>query len=278
MTLLDTIEGAFRSRGPAFVRHGLRLGFRAWKLTSRTTPGSGMAFLSLGRSGTTVVGAMLGRNPGVWWDGEPLHREVENAWDRRVLGCASPSMDAVARSLALVPTCRYVASFKPWQLIQHSGSIDAGLAALEAMGMGRFLVFERRNLVRYLLSVRLGQASKVWHVRAGEVPKRRQVPLVVAPPGRPGLVAQLDRHARYYAELREALAHREAHWLTYEDHVLRDPQEAYRLACEALGVPAAQPRVPLGRTNPYSTREVLANFDEVAEALAGTPYLEMLDA
>ena len=65
--------------------------------------------------------------------------------------------------------------------------------------------------------------------------------------------------------------------LSYEDDIAEDPRAAYARVCTWLGLEVVPAEPDLRRTNPRALREVISNWDEVANGLAGTPYAWMLE-
>jgi hypothetical protein len=90
------------------------------------------------------------------------------------------------------------------------------------------------------------------------------------------LVAFLEGFDRFHAALDDVLGD-EALRLTYETDILDDPRQAYLATCRWLDEVPAPVVVRFARTTPFPLRDVIENFDEVAEALHGTPWAWMLD-
>ncbi|MCX6973238.1 MAG: hypothetical protein NTZ94_02865, partial [Verrucomicrobia bacterium] len=62
-----------------------------------------------------------------------------------------------------------------------------------------------------------------------------------------------------------------------ENDIENDPLKAYSKICEFIGVKATKPTISLSKTTPFSIRDLIENFDEVASCLANTPYEWMLE-
>ena len=64
--------------------------------------------------------------------------------------------------------------------------------------------------------------------------------------------------------------------LRYEEDILSQPLEAYRRACEFLGLKPHDVSVRYVKTTPFPTVDVIANYWEVEAALRGTEFEWML--
>lgn len=91
------------------------------------------------------------------------------------------------------------------------------------------------------------------------------------------LLEFFEKYETMFALLEELLARERTLELVYEDDLLEDPQRGYRKVCEFLNLAREQPTVNFVRGTPFSAREIVVNFEDVAHALRDTPYAWMLD-
>lgn len=91
------------------------------------------------------------------------------------------------------------------------------------------------------------------------------------------LLHHLERFDHSMSEIQQHFKSLNILELTFEDDVLTDPKRGYQKICKFLGLPAQNSKVRLSRTTPFPLSEIIENFSEVQECLAGTDYAWMLD-
>ena len=226
-----------------------------------------------GRSGSTVLGGMLDQHPHVYWD-----REVFNRSLRRPSSLDDP-FRFLARRMARAGSSYYGFEMKPIHLKTLHIVIDDFLRALEELRFTHFIVLERRNYLRRLLSGMIADKSNVYHRTPKDPVSHAQVHIDVACVGDSEipLLDLLNTYEEFYVSLRNSLTEKKTLWLTYEDDILDDPVVAYDKALRFLELEAADPpQIWYGRTNPFHVKELVSNFDEVENALRGTRFSWML--
>lgn len=252
----------------------------------------GLGLLHVGRCGSTVVGDMLARTPGICWDDEPLNPGLARRLPRRLCGLAEPSLASVRRAHHQAGADLYGGAFLILQL-RRAGHPDvpSALAALEEHGVGSFVVLERRNLLRVSISHLVAQVRDRWHLVGDDAaPKPQRVRVEVAAgegsgapsahslPGGSPLPDFLEDLAGFYRGLRRALASQTHLWLVYEDDVAEDPGQAYGKICEFAGLEPRAVAPRHRRITPQPLCELVENWDEVCAALAGTDFAWMLES
>jgi len=230
-----------------------------------------------GRCGSTVLGYLLHQHPRIYWDGEALqyHRASER-WLRRLQGVRGEhARQDLAVLMRFARGRTYVVSAKgpsgyasPRELVEN----------LSGLGFGHFVVLERRNVLRRVVSSAVGIQHKVWARPRGRTARLRRVRVPLTFASGESLEDRIRSLQGWYADMRRALADCDTLELAYEDHVEQDPREAYRAVCAFLGFDAAPVRVRYQRLNPFTLPEIVANFDEVSSALRGTEFEWMLTA
>jgi len=90
------------------------------------------------------------------------------------------------------------------------------------------------------------------------------------------LIQHLRDSRDTFALLEECLRGRSVLRLSYEDDIAGGPERAYRRVCEFLGLQPSEVSVLLRKTNPFSLREMVTNFEDLERALAGTEFAWML--
>ncbi|MCP4330251.1 MAG: hypothetical protein GY791_17640 [Alphaproteobacteria bacterium] len=257
--------------------------YRAFKYIDAMIPGrpipadrpGNVVMFHAGRSGSTVLGHMLGDNREIFWDHEvfnPNHglwrEQTEPAvFLRRRMGRAGRRFYGFELQLHGPETFG-----RDWP-----GLIEL----LAAAGISHFIVLQRRNVLRSIVSRTAVHFGGHRHHRRHMCAPRRRVTIDVDEArfseGRLPLVAGLAQVEAEFAALRSALAGSAALSLVYENDIADDPRIAYDKTCRYLGLSALPVAVKYARANPYPLRETIENFAEVKSVLAGTSYGWMLN-
>ena len=233
----------------------------------------------VGRVGSTVLGDQLRRVEGLTWTNELylLHlRVLELNADR-----PDPPYDplAVARThVDRAPTPVVGFGVKFFHLDRLGTSVDELLGAI---GVDTTLVvsLRRRNLLRVVVSAVQARATGAWHRPSDAAGAPTPVHLDPHAVGidlatRP-LVEILARYERGYAELDRAVATGRHLRLDYDTDIVPDPRRAARRLATEAGLTPADAPVRTGRTNPFPLDRLVANLDEIDDALAGTRWAWM---
>jgi hypothetical protein len=234
----------------------------------------------VGRSGSTVLGDMLGQHPRIQWGSEIYHfalRDWRNS-GRRDAPQARDALDLLSRRIAecTKPIYGFEAIF--FHLRSYRITLRQFLDAARGMGVGRFIILQRRNTLRTVVSGTMARQSRQTHlaVDAEPAPQRITIKGVGVGRGKGPLLGLLQSYERAFGRLEALLAQHERLTLFYEDDILPGPLAAYRRVCEFLGVEPAGPEVHFGRTTPFPLEQVVANMDELRSALGGTRFAWML--
>ena len=243
------------------------------------------------RCGSTVLGSLLGQHPQVRFDGKSYNTGLPSG--RPV---ARLPVDAVPLDLGRIIDSRMRMSMSTWfgfdylpyQLDLARSSLDEHADMLRRRGFTHFIILERRNLLRRLVSGDMGRQSGVWHAKAMQMMQVDTAPAPTGPAkvtievaradGTSPVLDDFERVEAFYSELRNVHADDTTLALSYEDDIERDPTQAYARVIEFLGLNFIRPEIRLRRLNCRPLRETIANFDAVADLLANTRYEWMLDS
>lgn len=251
-----------------------------------------VAMLHTGRVGSTVVAKLLEQHPLLAWEGEIFERRQQRKRARERDGVplnkrdlVPPLVDLRARvGAAARDGLRYGFETK-----HHPGlharvyrlAVNDYVERLGEMGFDHFIEVRRENYLRQVASaIRLGKTGKS-HVRVGETVDRSTIRIDVGATRfgatQAPLCEQFARLDELHEETQRALQSRNALLLTYERDIERDPTCAYQQICRFVGLEPVSAEVKLRRTNDVPLSGLIDNFDEVADALAGTRYGWMLE-
>jgi hypothetical protein len=238
-----------------------------------------VAMFHHGRCGSSVLGDLLDQHSRIRWDGEVFNFK-RSFWTERASDAdrADP-LGVLRRRLAKARKPIYGFECKLYHARLIGIPLEELVPKLEAMGFTRFVVLDRRNTLRKVVSSLVASRRGTARLPAGAEPPRTRVrvPVDAVPidATRAPLVELLRGYQDGLRRLATILAGRPTLRLRYEDDLAADPLAGYRRVCSFLGVPAQTPEVRLGRTTPWPWREVVENPDEVAAALAGTEFAWM---
>lgn len=234
--------------------------------------------LHTGRVGSTVVARMLARHPNLRWDGEIFEHRSERS-------TFSPFLDLRARigSAARAGRCYGFETKHHYDHHGHLYGLRVGpyVERLTRLGFDHFIEIRRENYLRQIVSgTRLRQTGQS-HAPVGE--RVEHPPIGIDPRSVPLGRRYLPLRERFaqmdalHAETLHALQGRHVLHLTYERDIEQDPTAAYVKICEFIGLDPTPPEVALRRTNDAPLADLIANFNEVADDLAGTQYEWMLE-
>jgi hypothetical protein len=265
------------------ARIAARLFDQAWGMPASRWRAGNVVMFHFGRCGSTVLGSMLDQHPKIWWDGEAFHRQ----WEKQHFRLNPFDLSAFLRQQMRVAGRHYYGfemKIHPEQeFVLVNTEIGTVLDQLRELGFSHFIVLERKNYLRRMLSQILGEQSDQRHLRIGtavtQITTRLDLDSVsfgVVANSKP-LLRCFEEIAESYKTIKALLVNERALELSYEDDILASgPQRAYEKICRFLGVSEVEVRVEYGRTNPFPIREMVDNFDELEDALAGTKYEWML--
>lgn len=278
-----------RSKFPAWF---VRLAMRGQQLAGRLRgPPRGLACMfHTGRCGSSVLGELLDRHRRVFWDSEivfkrqTLERAPQGSIDlERLLRSRSAAAGGGVYGFEL----KFLPDQDPRNLTEPLGSL---IDRFPSMGLDRCIVLRRRNHMRQLVSRLVGAERKSFHdlsgggAGGGGGPTRVRLdtrrPFADSPDGHLSLVEMLDEHVERYAWLNDRLeaAGLPVLSLDFEDDISGGPAAAAERVFEFLGLGPSGVGAPRHRkTNPHPLADILENFDEVRDCLAGTPHAWMLE-
>lgn len=252
-------------------------------------PGSHVVMFHIGRCGSTVLGNLLGAHPRIAWASE-LYAPIFMRWRQQAGGVERvgrvPVDPLVLLRANLLRANRpiYGLEVKPFHLRLLGCPQKRFIEQTAALGFGRYVLLDRENRLRKVVSsvIAHGQPTR-HHLPAGQEaplnPVRIDPACVRIDFAACSLLELLEGYEADMAHLAALLGDDPARVLrlSYEADIEQDPRVAYERVCAFLGVTPGPEPPNLAKTNPFPLRELIENDDEVAAALAGTPYAWMLD-
>lgn len=258
---------------------------RLWQtgwLKNKSLPAQLIMMFHFGRSGSTVLADLLDQHPSITWKGEFI-RKFYAPLDRRRLERFQLPADPqrlLLDVMADVATPYFGCETKFFHLDQLRVTLPTYLECLQRLNFSYFIVLQRRNYVRKIVSSLVARKRKRYRQAPNATaeltrimlhPDRVRIDRTELP-----LIDLLDSYARDFEQLDQLLAKQSTLQLTYEEDLLANPAIGYERACTYLGLPPAAIQVNFGRSNPFPLQAILKNYDEVASALKGTSYEWMI--
>lgn len=240
----------------------------------------------IGRCGSTVLTEMLKAAAPIRWDGEIFEKRFAAVRQQ------NPAMHGVGFVLSQNPMniLRLCAldkldmdfgfELKPFHLRHFGWRFDNFLPAVEALGFNRFVLLDRRNRLRKIVSSLIARQTGAWHVKAGLKVVVRQIRLPVDS-------FRLDFHCgtlsdvlrayeREFSSVQEMMQSRALLELCYEEDIQEDPNVGLEKLARFLRYPLSKVVPPLAKTTPFTLREILTNYEEVVDHLHGTEFAWMV--
>jgi hypothetical protein len=226
---------------------------------------------------------MLAEHPEINWRGEVLTQDMmrwANEYGTRDGWTCDPAR-VIKQQMRKAPWGWFGCEVTTHNLNRLRLDCEEVIETLRGLGVSRFIVQERRNHLRRYISSRVAAASKNW-----QNDKRKQRPTrIYLDPNDAGmddesgpLLERLRRDTAHLQEMHRVTQPYKRLHIVYEDHVEQDPRVAYTMICEHLGLQPRQVNPSLIRGNPFPVKDMLENYDEVAEALRHTAFEWMLTA
>lgn len=241
-----------------------------------------IAMFHIGRSGSTVLADLLDQHPRIFWDQEiyrPCEERLISSGRAGASVRSGQAIDILQSRLASVGKEFYGFETKFFQIELTGVTLPAYVAQLRRVGITHFIILERKNYLRKVVSSVIRQAAQAHQAR-DQKSRLTRVSLDVDHTAvdrscRP-LLAYLQHWQENFKQLEQLLSGAPLLYLTYEADIAPDPRLGYRRICDFIGVEPHEVEVRFGKTNPFKLSEILLNFNEVEAALAGTPFEWML--
>ena len=257
------------------------------------------------RSGSTVLGELLGQNPEISWHGEALEPYRARFEDYRLSNdkfewyleklfpshFAKEPFDYYTNSdvrfqmnpKKLLPhyfaktmtAKKFVGcSLQAYDFLYSQGGLKYFLELYsEFKPSAYFIQLSRRNLMRLVLSKRMAAGKNIWH---------STTPAAGSPPSYTvgdirEFIREIKVFERWQKEQEQALAKYHPLKLVYEDDIMNTPVVAYEKICRFFNLKPSLVSPKLVRTNPWKSSEILMDYDVLERGLRNTPYEWMLE-
>ena len=251
--------------------------------TVTTPPASRrIAMLHIGRCGSSVLARQLEKHRTIHWTREIYEPHFKTLDDS---SAPSPELFDPFQHLeaAIGKTERPIfgLEIKPYHLRLLGCSKEKFLNHLASIDFEHFILLDRENKLRKILSSLKAHQSGVFHLKPDTSPKFEKIHIdpqrvPIDRTSKP-LLDFLQEYERDMQEFTELLPKKNTLFLSYERDIERDPYIGYLKICNILNIRPHRKRIPLSKTTPFPIRKLVENFDELQATLKGTPYEWMLE-
>jgi hypothetical protein len=239
----------------------------------------GVFFFHQGRCGSSVVADLLNQHPKI-----SSHGEIFNPFFSKKRLPTKPENMLRSRRMRAFPNYSVVeAKFFECQHLSLLGlSISEFVDLIRSCGFRKFIILNRLNYLRKVVSSKIGSERNKWRYMVNEeIPTLITVCLDVENVSILGRTAPIIDLFKYmdeqYQMLRIALGEDDVLELTYEEDIFDDPIVAYTRVCHWLGFENLPVQVRHKKTqSEMELNKIVENWNSVIEALSGTQYAWMM--
>lgn len=223
----------------------------------------------------------------MYWVSE-LYVDTFKAWERAAGGrevrgdMPEDALAMLERSMGDALHRYYGVELKPFHFRLIGYSPEDFLRGLESLGFTHYIVLDRRNRLRKLVSSLIAHERRDrYHLPRTASAQLQRVRvntrmIDIDYESKP-LLRFLEDYDTQLDQLSALLAPKSPLRLTYEDDCRDDPGVGYRKVCEYIGMRPRRLAPSTSPTNPFPLREMVENFAELEAVLRGTAYAWMLD-
>lgn len=231
-----------------------------------------IAIIHAGRCGSTIMGEMLHRYEGVYFDGEIFNdqRYVEEYQHYKYDPFAL--LQYIGYS-ANVP--RYVFAMKPFPNEEpriNDFGITELVEALQSVGVTHYILTRRENHLKRKASSIIANATSIWHSREKV---KRKVSIYI--PYDEEMLQSFQEVDKQYDQLEQAIPENQLLKLSYEEDIEKDPLIGHRKICDFIGLEFTDPGFVSERTNPFRLEDNVINYKELKTTLKGSALEWMLE-
>lgn len=239
----------------------------------------------IGRCGSTVVSSLLEQHPRIHWADE-LYEPIFGQWRMNNAGVETvgempaDAIDILRKSSRQALHRAYGFEMKPYHFRLIRYAQEDFLRYLEDMGFTHYIILDRKNRLRKIISSIVAHQNSSYHHGKSKV----RLKSVYVNPDKvdidfdsKSLLDYLRDYDKQFSELELALQSKRLLKLTYEDDIQENPEIAYSRICEFMGVERKHVSVNLSKTNPFPVRDMIENIGEVEQVLNDTAFEWMLN-
>jgi hypothetical protein len=224
----------------------------------------------IGRCGSTVLSNMLNQNPAVQCEGEIFNPLMANFENKFIPNINDIIIDVKNRKD--LPIQLFEIKFLEAQhLSLFNINLKEMLDILLSHGFNHFIILERKNYLKRMISHCVAQETKIYHIEKNSSAKLHQIYLnsqaIKVGTRIQSLLEWFEIFEQSYSELRFLTKNFPTLNLFYEEDVEKDVQKGYLKICSFFEIAPVNVQCPFIKTNPFSLSETLMNYHEIQELM-----------
>ena len=240
----------------------------------------------LGRSGSTALGDVFRHQPDIHWDGEIYPFLYYNRATTYMEYTDLPSRyakDYLKYRMAGRTKKYYGFECKPFHLRWLGLSVGEYVGFLKTLGVDRWILLERKNILRILVSQHVALYSGKWHPKRPEDVFKGTVEIPIRRINIDhewiSLREGLERLSAEWEALKEALEQHaiKALIVDYDRDVKQDPMIAAKLVADHIGLRYRRVTSEYLRSTTAPLETLVSNFGDLKSELKGTRFEWMLN-
>jgi hypothetical protein len=247
---------------------------------------SKVVMLHIGRCGSTVVAKLLEQHRNIYWANE-LYEPIFKQWDRLNPGFTVaenmpiPPIEFLKLSIPKACAKTYGFEIKPYHFRLMNISFEEFIEKIEMLGFQHFILLDRKNKLRKIISSIKAKKSGVYHLQKGSTPnfQKIKIPLdnIEIDHESKSLLKFIDDYINDMDAINDILKNKNILKLNYEDDIEKNPINAYEKICDFIGVKKIKPTISLSKTTPFPVRDLIENYDDVVNCLNCSSHGWMLE-
>lgn len=226
----------------------------------------------IGRCGSTVIGDMLSQRTDTHWDGE-IYEPVNKLYDSEM-----SYWEFLKQRITLSSKENYGFEVKFYHLRQLGCDLSTFLSVLKYLDFNHIILLKRQNYLKKVISSLVARVSNRWHISSNDSAKKEIINIdpfnISIDHTKKSLLDLLEEYDNDIKLLDNS--GKVDISLTYENHVRENPERAYKIICDKVGLDYYPVKVRLGKTTPFLIKEIVGNYDELNRYLTGSKFEWML--
>lgn len=235
----------------------------------------------IGRCGSTVLSSVLNQHPNINCLGEVFNPLM----DSKEQGKDIPDFESFFNNLINHEPSKIrileVKFLESQHLTIYNQKLSDLILKFKEIGYDKFVVLERRNYLKRMISHCVAQETKIYHIEKNERAMLHKIHIntqaIKVGKETKSLIEWFHVFGNSYVNLRSYLADEHYLELQYENDIQSDVKKAYHKVCSFINTESSTIEIPFARTNPFKMKDVIINFNEVKELLIRNGFSWMLE-
>lgn len=242
----------------------------------------GLIMFHIGRSGSTLLGDLLQQHKNIYWIGEIFDHITDQTIKKGKEQKPETFYETLQELMEKVPKNKICGiEIKFYNLQNYQISIQDFLKQSQKMGFQHYIVLERKNYLKKIISSLVARKTLEWHlppkIKATPSKIRIKTERIKIDNSAQSLKDHLIKYKKSFQQAKQALKEQNNLSLTYENDLLQNPQIAVEKVIKFLELESFTPKIRYSKTTPFPVKLILLNFEEIQKYLAETEFEWMLN-